>query len=278
MKHATCIVHGFLQIIAAVIILFPSGSCHIGPANAKQHTTDASAQPDADRATKKEVPVLCYHQVRPWAATDSRSARTFIIPPDRFAAHMKMLHDSGYHTILPDELLAYAKGKATLPSRPVLLSFDDGTVSQFTTALPVMEQYGFKAVFFIMTVTLNRAGYMTEDQIRTLAMKGHVIGAHTWDHHDVRKYTGDDWKIQLEQPRQKLERITGKEVSYFAYPFGAWNETAVGQLQRCAYRAAFQLSSRSMSVNAQYTIRRIVADGHWSSGRLQAALERMQSE
>src|SRR5664279_4942839 len=53
---------------------------------------------------KKQVPVLCYHQIRDWKPTDSKTSRTYIVPPAAFAAQMRMLADSGYHTISPDQL------------------------------------------------------------------------------------------------------------------------------------------------------------------------------
>ena len=68
-----------------------------------------TAQPVAPSVVmgRKEVPILCYHQVRDWKATDSKVSRDYIMPPADLRAELKMLHDSGYHTILPDELYAY---------------------------------------------------------------------------------------------------------------------------------------------------------------------------
>ena len=55
---------------------------------------------------RKEVPILCYHQVRDWKPTDSKVSKDYIMPPADLKAELKMLHDSGYHTILPDQLYA----------------------------------------------------------------------------------------------------------------------------------------------------------------------------
>jgi len=56
---------------------------------------------------RKEVPILCYHQIRDWKPTDSKVSKDYIMPPADLKAELKMLADSGYHTILPDQLYAY---------------------------------------------------------------------------------------------------------------------------------------------------------------------------
>jgi len=181
---------------------------------------------------------------------------------------MQMLADSGYHTILPDQLYAYLTTGAPLPSKPVMLTFDDGDLDQYETAVPILEKHGFKGAFFIMTVAIGRRGkqpYMDKAQIKDLADRGHTIGAHTWDHHNVKKYQGDDWKIQIEEPKAKLESITGKPVKYFAYPFGLWNKQALPEIQKRGYAAAFTLADGRDEQLPLYTIRRIIAGGQWKA-------------
>src|SRR5258708_38947583 len=113
---------------------------------------------------RKQVPILCYHQIRDWKPTDSKVAKDYIIPIAAFKAHMKMLADSGYHAILPDQLYDYLAKGTPLPSKPIMLTFDDTDLDQFTIARPEMKKYGFKGVFFIMTVSLGRPHYMSKEQ------------------------------------------------------------------------------------------------------------------
>jgi peptidoglycan/xylan/chitin deacetylase (PgdA/CDA1 family) len=223
-------------------------------------TKQITAQTD-----KHEVPVLCYHQIRNWQNTDSKFARTYIMPPEKFAAQMKLLADSGYYAITPNELSDYLSNKISLPPKSVLLAFDDGTASQFINAVPVLKQHHFTAAFFIMTVSLNKNLYMNNQQVKILSDDGFIIGCHTWDHHNVTSYTNDDWAIQLQKPKQLLEKITGKPVNYFAYPNGIWNEEAITQLKTYNYKAAFQLADKKSSLNPNYTIRRIIVDGNWNT-------------
>ncbi|MBO0934141.1 polysaccharide deacetylase family protein [Fibrella aquatilis] len=229
----------------------------------------------ADPATiiaRKQVPILCYHQIREWRGTDSKSAKDYICPTSVFVQQMQMLKDSGYHAITADQLYAYLTTGAALPTKPVFLTFDDGDEDQYTNALPILNKHGFKAMFGIMTVAIGRHGkqpYMSKAQIKDLSDKGHEVCCHTWDHHNAKKYTAADWQAQAVEPRQLLEEITGKPVKYFVYPFGLWNHEAAVELQKLKYLAAFQLADKKR--DEQYplqSIRRIIASGYWSAKTL----------
>lgn len=223
---------------------------------------------------KKEVPILCYHRIRKILATDGANMKTYSVTPEVFAQQMKTLHDNGYHTILPDQLYEYRVHNGTLPSKPVMITFDDTREEQYHLGASEMNRYRFKGVFFIMTVSINRPGYMTESQIKNLSENGHTIGAHTWDHHLVTKYEGKDWEIQLLKPKKRLKDITGKPVNYFAYPSGVWNKQAIPKLKNSDYRMAFILSTKADPEEPLFTIRRIIVYGALSSSGM---LKTMQS-
>lgn len=218
--------------------------------------------------SRKQVPILCYHQIRDWKPTDSKVSREYIVPPAAFAAQMRMLADSGYHTISPDQLYAYLISGARLPSKPILLSFDDTDLDQYTVAYPEMKKYGFRGMFFIMTVSLGKAHYMSREQVHALSEDGNTIGSHTWDHHNVKKYEGNDWITQLDKPTKQLEEITGKSIKYFAYPFGLWNTAAFPELKKRGFVAAFQLNEKPDPVDPLYSIRRIIVPGTWNGSVL----------
>jgi peptidoglycan/xylan/chitin deacetylase (PgdA/CDA1 family) len=213
---------------------------------------------------RPQVPILCYHQIRDWRAKDSKNAKDYIIPIATFKAQMKMLADSGYHTVLPDQLYAYLTTGAKLPTKPVMLTFDDTDLDQFTIARPELEKYGYKAVYFVMTVSLGRPNYMTKLMVKQLSDEGNIIGSHTWDHHNVKKYQGQDWVTQIEKPTKTLEDITGKKINYFAYPFGLWNPQAFPELKKRGFVAAFSLAEKRDQQDPLFTIRRIIASGYWS--------------
>ena len=221
----------------------------------------------ADAATilsKKEVPILCYHNIRDFSASASGNVKVYTVKPPAFAEQMKTLADAGYQTILPEQLYNYLVFDGPLPAKPIMITFDDTREEQFSIGAAEMKKYGFKGVFFIMTVSINRPGYMSKEQIKSLSDDGHVIGAHTWDHHMVTKYTGDDWNTQLVKPKAKLEEIIGKPVTDFAYPFGLWNTAAIPEIKKSDYKMAYILSTKRDPVDPLYTIRRIIVSGTWS--------------
>ncbi len=218
----------------------------------------------ADAATilsKKEIPVLCYHNIREFKSTASDVMKTNTVKPAAFAAQMKTLSDAGYHTILPEQLYDYLAFDGKLPEKPIMITFDDTRVDQFNIGAVEMKKYGFKGVFFVMTVAINRPGYMTKEEIKTLSDEGHVIASHTWDHHMVTKYTGEDWNTQFVKPKAKLETIIGKPVTDFAYPFGLWNTAAIPELKKSGHKMAYILSTKRDSIDPLYTVRRIIISG-----------------
>ncbi|WP_162052382.1 polysaccharide deacetylase family protein [Pontibacter pamirensis] len=217
---------------------------------------------------RPQVPILCYHQIRDWRPTDSKQAKDYIVPVARFEEHIKMLADSGYHTILPDQLIAYLTTGAPLPEKPIMLTFDDTNLDQYTVAAPELEKYGFKGVFFVMTVSLGRLRYMSRAEVKDLSDRGHSIGSHTWDHQNVKKLKNEEWITQVEKPSKVLEEITGKPVTYFAYPFGLWNKEAIAELQNRGITAAFQLANSLDEEKPLYTIRRNIASGYWGAETL----------
>jgi peptidoglycan/xylan/chitin deacetylase (PgdA/CDA1 family) len=241
------------------------------PAN---DTSQSIIKNDAAAILKiKEIPVLCYHQIRDWKPTDSKMAMAYIVPINAFSQQIKMLADSGYHTILPDQLYDHLSKGTALPSKPVMLTFDDTDLDQFTIGGPEMKKYGFKGVFFIMTVSLGRPHYMSKEQVKSLADDGHVIGSHTWDHHNVKKYAGNDWVTQLDKPTKQLEAITGKPIHYFAYPFGLWNKEAIPELKKRSFKAAFQLYAKRDEQDPLFTIQRIIVPGSWTPAQLNKAIK-----
>ena len=236
-------------------------------------TTDTTAE-SGKKATaeevlaKKEVPVLCYHQIRDWKASDSKRAHDDIIPPANFSQHIKMLADSGYHTILPDELYDYLNYGKKLPEKPIMITFDDTDLDQYTVGAKELKKYGFKGVFFIMTVSIGRPRYMSKAQIKELSDDGHVMASHTWNHKNFAEFTDEDWEIQIDKPTKTLETITGKKVEYFAYPYGVSKAANLHKLQEHGFKAAFILSTKRDPEYPLFTIRRIIDPGTYTAKNL----------
>ena len=273
----------YLAFVALVALASCSGNTDTNTTVAKESTkkdtvaakTEVS-KGTADLATmlaQKEVPVLCYHHIRAIKPGESESMKSYSVTPAQFAEQMKALNDSGYKTILPDQLYDHLVHGEPLPAKPVMLTYDDTDEEQFSIAKPEMDKYGFKGVYFLMTISINRPRYMSKEQIKQLSDEGHVISAHTWDHHMVTKLQGDDWNKQLVEPKDKIKSITGKSVNYFAYPFGIWNPTVIPEIKKADYKLAFILSTKRDTTEPLYTIRRMIVPSQWSTNGMMKAMK-----
>jgi peptidoglycan/xylan/chitin deacetylase (PgdA/CDA1 family) len=235
---------------------------------------DKSVVNDANAIlAKRQVPVLCYHHIREGLPGQSETFKSYSVTPSQFAEQMKVLKDSGYESILPDQLYNYLVHNGPLPPKPVMLTFDDTDEEQFTIGAKEMKKNGFKGVFFVMTVSINRPRYMTKEQLKELANDGNAVESHTWDHHMVTKYKGEDWNIQLIKPRKTIEDITGKTANYFAYPFGLWNKAVFPELEKAGFKMAFSLSTKRDSTQPLYTVRRMIVPTQWSTTGMMKAMK-----
>lgn len=222
---------------------------------------------------RKEVPILCYHNIKEFTEQAGAMTKTYTVKPLNFAAQMKAIHDAGYHSILPQQLYNYLAYGDKLPTKPIMITFDDTRGEQYSIGATEMEKYNFKGVFFVMTVAINKPNYLSADDIKKLADAGHEVAAHTWDHHMVTKYTADDWDLQLVKPKAKLEKIIGKPVTSFAYPFGLWNAAAITQIEKSGYKMAYILSTKRDTIAPLYTIRRMIVSGNWKTEQLLKGIE-----
>ena len=213
---------------------------------------------------KPEVPVLCYHRIADGKKGD------YTVSPATFASHIKMLADSGYHSISPTQLYDYLVYNKDLPEKPFMITFDDSRVEHSKIAAPVMEKYGFRGVFFIMTITYNKKNYMTTDEIAQLAKAGHTIGLHSWDHTMVIKYKeAADWEKQVAEPKKKLEKITGKAIEYWAYPNGVSDHKGAVELSKY-FKLSFTLATKRDSIQPLQTVRRMIVPEWTPQGMLKS--------
>jgi len=246
------------------------------PTDIQQVKDDSILKPTpntpAEILQKAEVPVLCYHRISESAKGD------YSVSPATFEAHMKVLADSGFRSVLPNQLYDYLVFNNPLPEKPVMISFDDSRTEHFTVAAPIMEKYGFRGAFFIMTITYNKKNYMSTEQIKELAEKGHTIGLHSWDHTMATKYKEEtDWQQQVVNPKAKLEGIMGKPVDYWAYPNGVYDHQAATELGRY-FKLSFILSNKRDSIQPLQTVRRMIVPELTPQGLLKSMKRTFFSE
>jgi len=276
-----------LPALAAVVLL---SSCSSSDSENKSKTSEtkvasksdsaASAEsatvPAADAATilaRPQVPVLCYHHIK-----DGKPTNDYTVNAETFRQQMQILADSGYHSILPDQYYDYLVYGKPLPAKPFMITYDDTDLEQFTVGKTEMDKHGFKGVYFIMTISIGRPRYMNKDQIKQLSDEGNVVASHTWRHdrvdkylttphidRDTKKIVNNDWDLQLVETRKKLEEIIGKDIHYFAYPFGVWKHDGIPEIQKRGIKMAFQLSDKRDTEYPLYTVRRIIIAPTWTA-------------
>jgi peptidoglycan/xylan/chitin deacetylase (PgdA/CDA1 family) len=247
-----------LCLLAVIALAGCGGSTRKPSATPSPRHTPAPRTDPAAMAARADVPILCWHQIRAATARDSAADRAYIVSPRTLAAQLAALDRAGYHAVTGQALVAHVALGKPLPPKPVLLTFDDASAGQYTRALPLLRRHHFVATFFVMTVVLDKPGWLTSDQVRRLDRAGMTIAPHTYDHHAVPQYRGDDWHTQLVAPARRLAKLVGHPVRLFAYPFGLWSPEAFSHLDDAGYVAAFQLAGKLDRQHPLWTLRRII--------------------
>ena len=184
------------------------------------------------------VPVLMYHYIRINPDPHDRLGFGLSVTPWDFASQMDWLTANGFHPITFRDLHAYLSGVAGLPSRPVILTFDDGYGDFYTTALPILVRHDFKAVSYVVSGFIGRSGYMSAAQIREADRTDIEIGSHTVDHADLTRQSFDGLRYQIMTSKRTLEELLGHPVLSFCYPSGKFNPNVVSVVQEAGYSDA----------------------------------------
>ncbi|MEZ0394992.1 MAG: polysaccharide deacetylase family protein, partial [Anaerolineales bacterium] len=180
-------------------------------------------------------PILLYHRI-----AEPPFPNDYYVTPAAFREQMQALNDWGY-TAIPISLLVSAITEgARLPEKPVVITFDDGDITVYTTAFPILRQFGFVGVNYLVANRLGVEGYMNVSQLQELAAAGWEVGSHSMTHADLR--TSPDLDREIRQSRLVLEAALGVPVETFAYPYGLGNdnESIVARV-RANYTAALGL-------------------------------------
>lgn len=201
------------------------------------------------------VPVLTFHRV---VAMPAVGQPDLIVDPASFAAELAALHAGGYHTIHQAQLFDALYKGAALPSKPIIISVDDGYVDDVRTILPDLERWHMAATFFVITGRTTEPGFVSVEQIRQLDRAGMDVGDHTAHHLDLRLLTPSELRSETAGSRQTLEAALGHPVYYFAYPFGAYDDNVLRALRTAGFTMAYTTAGGSTeSTSAPLTMPRI---------------------
>jgi peptidoglycan/xylan/chitin deacetylase (PgdA/CDA1 family) len=199
-----------------------------------------SAPPDvvAPGRAALNVPILTYHYIRVNPDRYDRLGFALSVTPSDFAAQMDWLAVNGYHPITTEDLYGYLQGARGLPSKPVILTFDDGYADFFTTALPILLSHDFRAEEYVVSGFVGQAGYMSAAQVKEADRSGIEIGSHTVSHANLATVsTGASW-AQITQSKAFLEQLIGHPVVSFCYPSGKFSSAVASQVAAAGYHDA----------------------------------------
>jgi peptidoglycan/xylan/chitin deacetylase (PgdA/CDA1 family) len=232
------------RLTVAVLLLVMAGcggAKHAASAPAASTSRPAGHHPQRHVAVRHgprhpAVPILMYHLVNvPPAGT---AYPELWVPPATFEATMHDLAAAGYHGVTLDAVLDNWDHGLALPSRPVVVSFDDGYRSQERYAMPALRALGWPGVLNLEVKNLSVAGGITHAEVRRLIAAGWEIDAHTLTHRDLTTLDPATVRHEVGGSRASLRREFRVPVDGFAYPAGRYDATVEAAVRAAGFRAA----------------------------------------
>lgn len=197
-----------------------------------------------------KISVLCYHNV----ATSEEKAnfpeeKDWIIEVNNFEEHLKYLKKHNYKTLTTKEFLEWKKGNIDLPYKSVLITFDDGFLSNYKYAFPLLKKYEMNAVVFLIGNYMlddkekewdgNVKKYMNlevvdkaKQEYPNIEFESHSLNLHY--HSSINEKEEKEMEEDLKTFNSKI--VNAKT---YAYPFGAYNDNMVSALKETKYDMAF---------------------------------------
>jgi peptidoglycan/xylan/chitin deacetylase (PgdA/CDA1 family) len=195
---------------------------------------------------KRGVPALLFHRVGP---SRPGTYPSLTVQPRRFEHFMGLLRDRGYTGVSARAWSAWRRGVATMPKRPILLTFDDGYADLGDYALPLLDRLGWGATVFIATSTVGgRSAWdepegaanpiLTAAEVRRWSARGVEFGAHGMTHSDLTLVDRETLLGEVLGSRDALAELLGRPVTSFAYPYGRYDDK-VREVVGSSFEVAF---------------------------------------
>ncbi len=232
----------------------------------------ASAPDPADYTA--EVPVLMYHHFSETETGD------IVVRPETFALHMQILRDAGYQAVTVQEMIDYVYDGAPLPDKPVCITMDDGYLSNYETALPILEEYSMKATVFAIGSSVGHDRFYKDtdhpltphfgyDEAREMQDSGVLdFQSHTYDMHQWAPFeTGDVIRASalplegeseagyaealfadMERYEQERRRELGAGFQALAYPGGYYDDLTEVLIHQAGIPVTFSIRTDARNV------------------------------
>lgn len=204
---------------------------------------------------------LCYHNI------DDKGSKALTISVEEFEREMQALKENGFTVVGMQDFLAWRRGEKNIPAKSALITIDDGWVSAYDNAWPVLKKFGYPFTLFIYINYVNSGGRsMTWEQLAEMRDAGVDIECHTYSHSNLRapganvdKSTAElirkdlatlgkeGWlRKEIIGSKQMLEKQLGIKANVFAYPFGIYDAKVLEMVKEAGYEAAFTVYGRQL--------------------------------
>ncbi|EPG66013.1 polysaccharide deacetylase family protein [Leptospira wolffii] len=207
----------------------------------------------------KGIPVLCYHHL----VGNGDPMGGYNLDPNLLEEQFKFLQGLGYQTVSLDQFYAYIQGKAgnDFPKRPILLTFDDGSITHRNVLVPLLKKYGFRASVFIYPTVISNPKYkyyLSWAELKDALDSGVLdIGSHTVYHPKLPAMKRAEIRQQLRDSKATLEAKTGRKIQDLAYPFGLFDVRVIEEAKAAGYRMAFTVNrGKNIPGTDPYTVHR----------------------
>jgi peptidoglycan/xylan/chitin deacetylase (PgdA/CDA1 family) len=205
------------------------------------------------------VPILMYHVIS--SPQPGAPYPGLYTPTDVFRAQMRALAQRGYHGVTLAQVDRYWRRGYALPRRPVVVSFDDGYLSHYTHALPVLRRLGWPGVLNLEVHNAVTKGDLSIREVRALVGAGWEVDSHTVDHPDLTTLSPDRLRYELEASRAFIRRHFGVPADYFCYPAGRFDSGVVAAVRAAGYLGATTTQPGLATPSLRFTQPRIRVEG-----------------
>jgi len=205
----------------------------------------------------KGVPVLMYHIIGT-APAGARHPDLYVSPGD-FIEQMNYLANNGYHAVTLQQVYDFWHHRGTLPSKPVVLSFDDGDTPDFTVVAPLLNELHWPGV---MNLIVGRHHPRLKPPIiRALIAAGWEIDSHTVTHADLPGLSSARLAFEVGQSRKMLQRAYHVPVNFFCYPSGRFDAAGVAAVKKAGYLGATTTRFGLATPGQPFLMRRVRVSG-----------------
>ncbi len=163
----------------------------------------------------EKYPVLMYHGIQDSEDEPGHFDPIYNVTHKQFKEQLDWLQDNDYKACTLNDATEMATKE-----KVVIITFDDGDITNFTAALPQLIQRSMPAEFYITTDRIGNEVSMSADQLRKLDQAGMVVDSHGKTHKYLSDLDDDEVRLELKISKQTLEKILGKKINTIALPGG----------------------------------------------------------